>query len=66
MGETYKDEVDVKNYKAEFYFSYEYNEGYYIVAAIPVSESMFMRNVSIYLDIFLQIIIFSTLYVLPR
>ena len=30
-------------------------EGYYVVAALSVNEALFMRNVSIYLNIFLQI-----------
>lgn len=62
--EVYEDIVKVGEYEENYYFSYTYNEGYYVVAALSVNEAMFMRNVSIYLNIFLQILVFSTLFVL--
>lgn len=43
---------------------YKYVEGYYLIGAIPLDEAMFMREVSIYVSTFMQIIIFSILFVL--
>ena len=62
--EVYQDAVVVNDYEEDYYFAYTYNEGYYVIAAITVYEAMFMRNVSIYLNIFLQVLVFSTLFVL--
>ena len=62
--EVYEDKVSVEDYEENFFFAFTYNEGYYVVAAIPKAEALFMRNVSIYLNIFLQILVFSALFVL--
>lgn len=43
---------------------YEFAEGYYIVGAIPEAEALYMRDVSIYLSSFMEIIIFSMLFLL--
>ncbi len=44
--------------------AYEYVEGYYIFGALPESEALFMRDVSVYLSSFMQMIIFAALFVL--
>ena len=56
-------------FEAEIYgntycLAYTFAEGYYIIGAIPKSEAMFMRNVSIYVSIFMEIIIFAALFIL--
>ena len=56
-------------FEAEIYgnpycLAYTFAEGYYIIGAIPKSESMFMRNVSIYISIFMEILIFAALFTL--
>lgn len=61
---VYEDVVSVDQYEENYYYAYTYNEGYYVIAALSVEEALFMRNVSIYLNIFLQILVFSTLFVL--
>lgn len=61
--QVYEDSVKVGDYEENYYFAYTYNEGYYVIAAITVNEAMFMRNVSIYLDIFLQMLVFFSLFV---
>ncbi len=41
---------------------YEFTEGYYIFGAIPESEALFMRDVSVYLSSFMEILIFAALF----
>lgn len=48
----------------EYCVAYNYAEGYYIIGAIPKSEAMFMRNVSIYVSMFMEILIFAALFIL--
>ncbi len=43
---------------------YQYVEGYYILGVIPEAEARFMRDVSVYLSSFMEILIFSALFVL--
>lgn len=51
-------------YGKPYFLAYTFAEGYYIIGAIPKSEAMFMRNVSIYVSIFMEILIFATLFTL--
>ena len=44
-------------------YVFKFVEGYCIVAAMPTSEATFMRDASLYTSIFMQIIIFATLFV---
>ena len=44
-------------------YVFEFIEGYCIIAAMPKAEVTFMRDASIYTSIFMQIIIFATLFV---
>lgn len=44
--------------------SYKMVEGYYIIAAMPLEEAMFMKEVSVYISTFMQVIIFAVLFVL--
>ena len=53
-------EIDSQPYLCE----YEYAEGYYIVGAIPKAEALFMRDVSVYLSSFMEILIFAVLFAL--
>ncbi len=43
---------------------YEFVEGYYIVGALSETEALFMRDVSVYLSAFMEILIFATLFAL--
>lgn len=57
------------NYTAEiggqkYLYSYLFTEGYCIIGAIPEYEAHYMRNVSLYISIIVEIIIFATLFVL--
>lgn len=54
---------EINNYSEDYIYGYIFVEGYCIVAAMPKSEAMFMRDVSFYTSMFMQVIIFSTLFV---
>ena len=68
-GETatalyYADIVDGKTDLSEKYmYVFKFVEGYCIIAAMPESEAVFMRDASLYTSIFMQVIIFATLFV---
>ena len=60
----YADVVDGKTNLSEAYmYVFKFVEGYCIIAAIPEVEATFMRDASLYTSIFMQIIIFATLFV---
>jgi serine phosphatase RsbU (regulator of sigma subunit) len=44
--------------------AYHFVEGYYIVGTIPLSEAMYMMDVSVYVNIFMEMVIFAALFVL--
>ena len=47
----------------EYMYVFKFVEGYCLVAAMPVAEAMFMRDASMLTSIFMQVIIFATLFV---
>ena len=60
----YADIVDEKtDLSEEYMYVFKFVEGYCIIAAMPKDEAMFMRDASLYTSIFMQIIIFATLFV---
>ena len=42
---------------------FKFIEGYCIIAAMPEAEAVFMRDASIYTSIFMQVLVFSVLFV---
>ena len=48
---------------ARYLYVFKFIEGYCIVAAMPESEAVFMRDASLYTSIFMQVIIFAALFV---
>ena len=68
-GETatalyYADIVDGKtNLSEKYMYVFKFVEGYCIIAAMPEAEAVFMRDASLYTSIFMQVIIFATLFV---
>lgn len=48
----------------QYYMMYSTNEGYYIIAFMPVEEAVFSRDVSVYVTVFMEFIIFGMLFVL--
>ena len=55
---------DGKSDLSESYmYVFKFVEGYCIIAAMPESEATFMRDASLYTSIFMQVIIFATLFV---
>ena len=56
--------VDGKtNLSEKYMYVFKFVEGYCIIAAMPEAEAVFMRDASLYTSIFMQVIIFSTLFV---
>lgn len=51
-------------YGEECYLMYDVSEGYYIIGVMPVTEVVFDRNVSLYITIFIEILVFAGLFVL--
>ena len=47
----------------ECMYVFKFVEGYCVIAAMPVAEAMFMRDASMLTSIFMQVIIFATLFV---
>ena len=60
----YADIVDgVSDASIEYMYVFKFVEGYCLIAAMPVAEAMFMRDASMLTSIFMQVIIFATLFV---
>ena len=60
----YADIVDGKTADSmKFMYVFKFVEGYCIIAAMPESEAMFMRDASLYTSIFMQVLIFAALFV---
>ena len=60
----YADIVDGKtNLSEKYMYVFKFVEGYCIIAAMPESEAMFMRDASLYTSIFMQVLIFAALFV---
>ena len=53
----------IGNLSAEYMYVFKFVEGYCLIAAMPVDEAMFMRDASMLTSIFMQVIIFATLFV---
>lgn len=51
-------------YGQECFYMYSVSEGYYIISVIPKSEAVFTRNLSVYLTVFIEIIVFAALFIL--
>ena len=51
-------------YDKEYLCAYRFVEGYYIIGAMPKYEAMFMKEVSVYVNTFMEILIFAALFVL--
>ena len=46
-----------------YMYVFKFVEGYCIIAAMPESEAMFMRDASLYTSIFMQVLIFAALFI---
>ena len=47
----------------KYMYVFKFVEGYCIIAAMPETEATFMRDASVYTAVFMQIIVFATLFV---
>ena len=60
----YADIIDGKTELSEKHmYVFKFVEGYCIVASMPETEAVFLRDASIYTSIYMQVIIFSTLFI---
>ena len=60
----YEDLINKETNVGEKYiYVFKFIEGYCIIASLPTNEAMFMRDVSIYTSVFMQVLIFATLFV---
>lgn len=60
----YADVIDGKTDASEKYmYVFKFIEGYCIIAAMPETEAVFMRDASIYTSIFMQVLVFAVLFV---
>ena len=58
------DVVDgISDLSAEYMYVFKFVEGYCLLAAMPLAEAMFMRDASMLTSIFMQVLIFATLFV---
>ena len=53
----------ISELSAEYMYVFKFVEGYCLLAAMPVTEAMFMRDASMLTSIFMQVLIFATLFV---
>ena len=60
----YADIVDgITDGSLRYMYVFKFVEGYCIIAAMPEAEAMFMRDASMLTSIFMQVLIFATLFV---
>ena len=50
-------------FNEKYMYVFKFVEGYCIVAAMPEAEATFMRDASLYTSVFMQILIFATLFI---
>lgn len=51
-------------YNAGSYCMYAVSEGYFIIAVMPQSEAVFSRDISVYVTVFMEFVVFGLLFVL--
>ena len=72
-GETPKEQILLSDYAPDSTFAarflgddyfcrYRMAEGYYLVSAIPVSEALQLRNIALYVNSFMEILVFAILF----
>lgn len=50
-------------YGKQTFCSYIFSEGYYIVAVMPLEEAMFSRDISVYITVFMEFVVFGMLFI---
>lgn len=58
------EKFDAEVYGRKSYCMYLVSEGYSIIAVLPQSEAVFTRDVSVYVTVFMEMVIFGILFVL--
>lgn len=51
-----------KVHGVECFCMYDFTEGYYIIASLPVQEAMFARNIAVWIIAFMEILVFAALF----
>ncbi len=59
-NEIFRTEFDGMSYLC----TYRFVEGYYIIGYMPVDEAMYLKEVSVHINLFVELIIFASLFVL--
>ena len=57
-GKRFQTEV----HGVDCYCMYEFTEGYYIIAALPVEEAVFSRDIAVWVIAFMEILVFAALF----
>ena len=57
-GERFRADV----HGVDCFCRYEFTEGYYIIAALPVQEAMFARDIAVWIIAFMEILVFAALF----
>lgn len=57
-----KERYEMIVYGQKCYLMYAITEGYYIIAAEPVEEVLFTRNLSVYVTVFMEVLVFAVLF----
>ncbi len=42
---------------------YDFAEGYYLISVLPVSEATFTRDISVYVSVFMEVLIYAALFI---
>ncbi|MGN0824570.1 MAG: SpoIIE family protein phosphatase [Candidatus Coproplasma sp.] len=66
--DSYKERTQLVRFSAtvygvESYCIYDFCEGYYIIGILPVSEAEFTRDITVYVSMFMEILIYAALFV---
>lgn len=64
-SQLYETEIinTANGYREEYVYVFTFVEGYCIIAAMPKADVMFMRDASLYTSVFMQVLIFASLFV---
>lgn len=64
-SQLYETEIinTANGHREEYVYVFTFVEGYCIIAAMPKADVMFMRDASLYTSVFMQVLIFASLFV---
>lgn len=59
-----KDIFEIQIHDEAYLCTYRFVESYYIIGLMPISEAMYMKDVSIHINLFMELVVFAVLFVL--